>query len=206
MLIHDLTELFASEITPERRRYEANASIFRQGDRVKGIFAVVEGQVRLERFTSEGRTAVLHTAMPDESFAAAAVFAERYHCDATAAVPSEVMLFPKDAVLNALRECSDTSLKYVALLSDQVRTLRAMIELRSNLSARERIIQYLQLFADSATRTVSVRGTLKDLASELGLAPESLYRALKRLEDDGTIERDRSRGEIRLRSTRPRIR
>lgn len=190
MLTGDLTRLFSSAISPRRRRYAANDVIFRQGDPVQGIFALEEGQVRLERCTSDGRVAIMHIARSNESFAEASLFSERYHCDATAAEASEVVLFPKADVLRMLREDPPASIEYIALLSGQVRTLRASIELRSILSARERILQHLLLYADPDTRIVTLPGTVKDLAAELGLAHESVYRGLKKLEDEGLIARD----------------
>lgn len=48
-------------------------------------------------------------------------------------------------------------------------------------------------------RTVPLRGTVKELASELGLTHEALYRALANMAADGEIERGKDR--IRLKRT-----
>jgi CRP-like cAMP-binding protein len=48
-------------------------------------------------------------------------------------------------------------------------------------------------------RTVDLRGTLKDLAAEIGLTHEALYRTLAALERSGEISR---KGE-RIRLARP---
>jgi len=189
MLIDDLNKLFSNAVTPKRRRYKANTFVFRQGDPVQGIFALEAGQVKLERYTSEGRSAMMHMAQSKESFAEAALFSDVYHCYAMATRPSEVMLYPKAEVLKALQADSQTALHYVALLSAHVQTLRTHLELRSVLSARERIQQYLVLASDAKTQTVHIPGTLKDLAAQLGLAHETFYRELKNLEQEGRIER-----------------
>ncbi len=192
MLTEDLLQLFSGAVAPRRRQYKASDVIFRQGDTAEGIFAVEEGRVRLDRYTSEGRTTIMHMAEANESFAEASLFSKTYHCDATATVPSRIVLYPKGDVLTALRLHPLMSIKYIALLSGQVKTLRARLELRSVLSARERILQYLLLYVDPNTRRVTLPGTLKDLAAELGLAHESVYRELKKLEEDGLIERNDS--------------
>jgi CRP-like cAMP-binding protein len=46
---------------------------------------------------------VLGTTPAGEFFVEAALFAETFHCDAVAAEPSQVRVYPKAAVLSALR-------------------------------------------------------------------------------------------------------
>ena len=55
---------------------------------------------------------------------------------------------------------------------------------------------YFALNVGADGRTVSLRGTLKELAAELGLTHEALYRTLAALERSGEIRR--GRGKIAL--------
>ena len=48
---------------------------------------------------------------------------------------------------------------------------------------------FLAINADRVGRTVSLSGTLKDIAAELGLTHEALYRTLADMSADGEIER-----------------
>ncbi len=75
-----------------------------------------------------------------------------------------------------------------ALLAAQVRHLRLAVELRSIRSASDRVLQSFRLRADH-NRRVSLSGSLVDLAGELGLAHETLYRTLSSLEEEGSIRR-----------------
>ena len=71
--------------------------------------------------------------------------------------------------------------------------LRTRLE-RNNLhSARDRVRHYLAGAEDGA---VVLPGTVKDLAGELGLSHEALYRTLSEMEDEGEIAR--RKGSIRL--------
>src|ERR1035437_9367097 len=74
--------------------------------------------------------------------------------------------------------------------------LRTRLEQRNIHSARDRVLHYLTLNAGEDRRTVMVPGTLKDLAAELGLTHEALYRTLADLATAGEIER--FKGKIRL--------
>jgi len=63
------------------------------------------------------------------------------------------------------------------------------------------VLHYLALAAGADGRTVRVDGRLMDLAAEIGLTHEVLYRTLAALEKDGLITRTRS--GIVLQSKKP---
>jgi len=84
----------------------------------------------------------------------------------------------------------------ISKIARQVMTLRTRIEQRNIRSARERVRHYLGLNVGADGRTVALTGTLKDLAAELGLTHEALYRTLAALERAGAIKR--GRGTITL--------
>ena len=66
----------------------------------------------------------------------------------------------------------------MAILAHEIMNLRTRLEQRNIRSARDRVRHFLALNAGTDGRTVLLRGTLKDLAAELGLAHEAFYRAL----------------------------
>lgn len=84
----------------------------------------------------------------------------------------------------------------MALLASQVRSLRAWLELRNILSARERVIQYLLSAVQAGTGELTLHGPIKEVAFELGLAHETLYRTLADLEVEGTISRGNKKIKI----------
>ena len=66
------------------------------------------------------------------------------------------------------------------------------MELRNIRSAGERVLQYLRLRAGANGRTIAIEGQYQDIAAEIGLTREALYRALARLEAEGVLTRDAS--------------
>jgi CRP-like cAMP-binding protein len=163
--------------------------LFRQGDPAWAIFDVVTGRLRLVRRTVDDHLVALYTARPGDLLAAAALFSDVYRCDAVAATPSRVNVYPKRALLSALRENPSLFEAFVARLAHQLQALRTQLELRNIRSARQRLLQYLLLSAGADGRTIAVEGHLQDLAADLGLTREALYRALAALEADALIER-----------------
>jgi CRP-like cAMP-binding protein len=83
------------------------------------------------------------------------------------------------------------------VLARQVQALRARLEERTIRSARDRVLRRLVLAADAGGGTLRLGGTLMDLAAEIGLTHEALYRTLASLERDGAIAR--TKGRITLR-------
>ena len=173
----------------ERRSLARDEILFRQGDKVTAIYFIETGRLRLERRTFDGRSLIVGTTPAGEFFVEAAIFADSFHCDAVATEPSRVRIYPKAAVLNALRADSASAMSFLAHVSHQVIELRQHIELMKVRSAKERVMLYLDLNAEPDGRTVKLRGQLQDIASELGLTREALYRTLASLERSGAIVR-----------------
>jgi CRP-like cAMP-binding protein len=174
----------------ERRSLARNEALFRQGDKVTAIYFIETGRLRLDRRTFDGRTLIVGTAQAGEFFVEAALFADIFHCDAVATEPSQVRVYPKAALLNALRTDPANAMSFLALMAHQVIELRQRIEVMKIRSAKERVMLYLDLNAGSDGRTVNLQGPLQDVAGELGLSREALYRTLAGLERAGAIERE----------------
>ncbi|HWI27448.1 MAG TPA: Crp/Fnr family transcriptional regulator [Stellaceae bacterium] len=163
-------------------------ALFRQGDPVSAIFVVEHGRLRLVRHTVDDRKVVLHTARPGELLAEAALFSASYHCDAVADIASRVRVLSKPDLLAAFRTNSAVALGFMGVLAREIMTLRTRLELRSIRSARERLLQHLAI-AGGRSRMARLDGSLMDLAAELGMTHETLYRTLADLEAEGILER-----------------
>ena len=96
-------------------------------------------------------------------------------------------------MLAALDSNPKAAQAFTATLARQVMNLRTRIEQRNIRSARERVRHFLALNAGADGRTVALRETVKDLAAELGLTHEALYRTLAALERTGEIRRGREK-------------
>lgn len=175
------------------RKLKPGEALFRLGDKTTGFFEVISGRVRLTRVDRAGHEIVLHVAGPGETLAEASLFSPHYHCDAIAGTDAMVRVYPKAALLAALEQDRKAALAFTAMLARQVMNLRTRIEQRNIRSARERVRHFLALNAGADGRTVELRGTLKDLAAELGLTHEALYRTLAALARAGEIKRAGSR-------------
>ncbi len=180
------------------RRLKAGQALFRMGQSPVGLYELVSGSVRLVRVASSGQEAVLFTAGAGDTIAEASLFSSSYHCDAIATTNSVVRLYSKPAIIAAFERDPKASQAFMAVLARRIMNLRTRLEQRNIHSARDRVRHFLTVNAGADGRTVVLPGTVKDLAADLGLSHEALYRTLSEMAAEGEIER--LKGRIRLTS------
>lgn len=163
--------------------------VFRKGDPVQAVFLVLDGEVRLSRFAKDGSEIALHRAGRGEFFAEAALNAPRYQCNAIASQASALLAFPAGKIRALLAKEPEFAHQWVALLARQLHAARTRLERLALKSAAERVLHYLHTEGKGPRCEVALAGSVKDLARELGLTHESLYRTLARLEQDGVVVR-----------------
>ena len=176
-------------VRSRERDLAAGQTLFRTGQRTIGAYQVLSGRVRLARVDRSGRETVLYTASSGDMIAEASLFSSIYHCDAIASTAAKVRLYAKDGVLAEFKRNPEAAKSFMTRLARQVMDLRTRMELRNIHSARDRVRHYLALHAGADGATVAVNGTLKELAAELGLTHEALYRTLARMAAKGEIKR-----------------
>jgi CRP-like cAMP-binding protein len=174
-----------------RHRVSHGASIFRQGDPATAVFVLESGRARLARVLADGAQLILHVVRAGESFAEASLSAPHYHCDAIAETDAVVLAVPKADLLAALASDPVRCLALTLALATQVRDLRARLELRNIRSARERVLAWLHSHASGAPLCVALGRSWTQIADELGLTREAVYRVLARLERERRIGRGR---------------
>lgn len=194
----NLASYFSQDSLPPRlressytRSFAQNEVLFRQGEYASAFYMVETGRVKAVRYTTDGSDVTLQVAREGESVATEAVFIERYSCTGIAETRTTVTVFPKAQLLASLRNNPLLLMLFAKRLSELVFDLKDNLELRGTRSARSRILRYLNLVSDPNTKTLNVDRPLKNIANELGLAPEVLYRTLTQLEREGKISRQK---------------
>jgi CRP-like cAMP-binding protein len=157
--------------------------LFSRGERPGAMYFVVSGEVHLVRLSLTGSEIILQRAR--EGFLAEASLDQAaYHCDAAAVLPSELLVLPRKAFLEALAiECFRN--RWIAHLGRELRRVRAQAERLSLKTAQDRIVHYIE--TEGSDGSIRLTQSRKDWAAELGLTHEALYRALARMERSGQI-------------------
>jgi CRP-like cAMP-binding protein len=109
-----------------------------------------------------------------------------YHCDAVTVERATVLRFPAQPFRAALAADESFRDAWLARLAHELLKSRAQCERLGLKSAAQRIVHYIELEGTDGTITLSE--TRMAWASELGLTHEALYRTLRRLRAEGTLD------------------
>jgi len=162
------------ELAQRKRELAAGEVLFRAGDPVRSLFLVSSGDVRLVRALPHGIQLTLQRAGAGAILAEASLFASRYHCDAVAAEPSVLRTVPLRRVETMLRDDPEFARAWARHLAHEVQHARAHAEILSLKLVSERI----DAWAAIQDGVLPPKGRWRELASEIGVTPEALYREL----------------------------
>lgn len=168
---------------------EAKTLLFQQGEQADYLYIITQGRLRLMRYLDDGKTVTFQIAQPGDGVAEVVLMADFYPCTAVAEVDSQVIAYPKQVILNSFRNYPDLTEHLIHILLRKIESLKFRLELRDIRAAHERVLQYLRQLAAPNSSVITVDRPFKDVAADLGITPETLSRALSRLEQDGAITR-----------------
>lgn len=154
--------------------------VFRVGAPVESVLFVRSGAVALVRHTQAGSRLVLHRARPGTIVAEASAWSETYHCDGVALGDTALAALPRAAFRAALAREPALLEAWAADLARAVQAARLRAEIRSLRTVPERLDAWLDAFG-----ALPERGRRQEVAEEIGVTREALYRELARRDADG---------------------
>ena len=157
-----------------RRPLRAGDVLFRRGDPVRALHLVLEGEVALTRALADGGALALHRAGPGALVAEASLFAEVHGCDTAASRDGALAVVPVAAARARLAADGPAALALLAGLSEEVRRLRARVEILRLRRVADRLDAHLALHDPPAPGGWAV------VAEAIGVTPPALYRELAR--------------------------
>jgi CRP-like cAMP-binding protein len=165
--------------------------LFSQGDKADRFFLVLTGRVNLFALTDKGDQTIIEVFDKGWTFAEAAMFSSgKFPLNAEVNAGSRLLCIPVGSFLRRLSENRELAFKMLSALSRwQHHLLKEIAELKSK-SPVQRLGAFLLDLAHADDATEGVIGvrlpvTKTVLASRIGIAPESLSRAIARLRNVG---------------------
>jgi len=165
--------------------------LFSQDSVPAGLFYLTSGAIDLKRVIRSGHSVLIHRARSGETFAEASLFSDAYHCTATAVGDAHVVECKRLVIQRLLNTDIEFCRLMMSRFAVQIQQTRRRVELLSIRAADERILAALAdglLIEDIAT-----------FAETIGLASETVYRALAQLSKKGLILKT-ARGQYQLHS------
>ena len=174
------------------RTLAAGQCLFKRGDPPCGLYAVLEGAVRISAVNAQGKEAVLSLVETPYWFGEICLFDNlpRTH-DALAMGPCTLLQVPQAAMLTILEDHPAYWRDVALLMSHKLRLSLINIEQMSLMPAAASLAHRLLMIAQGYGEIDQARRTLQlpqeDLAAMLGLSRQTTNSLLKALEQQGLI-------------------
>lgn len=171
----------------EAEDFSAGAALFLTGDQPRWMFFVSVGEVVLERHGFNGQQACLQRCQSG-FVGEASLTSSRYHCDGRTTSGTQVIKAPIQALRQALKTDAAFAERWIAMLSREVRQLRLQNERLSLSKVQDRLLHLIETEGTDGCYTLTY--SVKDLAKQLAVTHEALYRCFSQLEQSGKLRRE----------------
>lgn len=171
-------------------------TIFSENEEGAGFYLVISGRVKIFKLSAEGKEQIIHIAEAGEPFGEVAVFAgQRFPAHAEAIEESRILFFPRPAFVDLIRKNPSLAMNMLAVLSQRLRKLTALIDSLSLKEVPARLAAYLLYLSErnEAANDLALDITKRQLACLLGTIPETLSRILAKMVKQGLIQSDGNR-------------
>jgi CRP-like cAMP-binding protein len=170
-IMSDPLDLLFANAPP--RHMMAGEPLFHAGDEVVSMFQLRAGGADLVRHTGQGHRLILHRAQPGQVLAEASAWSPVYHCDAVASGPGTVAVLPRGVFRARLQEDPALAEHWARHLARTVQAARLRAEIRT----LPRVADRLDAWLGEGNRLPG-KGRWQEVAAELGVTREALYREL----------------------------
>jgi CRP/FNR family transcriptional activator FtrB len=169
------------------QRFSNHGYLFREGEEPDFIYCFVEGGIVLVG-GADGNEAVIDFFGPGESvLLPAALLGLPYLVSARATSDGQALLIPASKLREQLNDDVALAAQCARVLSRHWRVLISQIKEIKTHGAAERLAHFLISQSEKTTGAVTLilPGMKKEVATRLGIKPETLSRTLKKLRDYG---------------------
>jgi CRP/FNR family transcriptional regulator len=153
---------------------------------------VQRGAINAHRVNPAGKEQVIHVFWAFESLAEAALASPTgYPADARAVESSTVLMVPKTPFLDFIGQRPDLALRMLGSMSSHLRVLVGMLDDLTLKDVESRLLNWLIKHSrESSDNNITLSGTKRVLAAELGTSSETLSRTLGKLRAEKLITVD----------------
>jgi CRP-like cAMP-binding protein len=163
-------------ICASTKSFDQGGSVFHQGDPIHSLYVVMSGTVHLVRHRADGAATVLQRCTAGHILAEASVYSDTYHCDAVSVSAVSVSIVPVAEFKRLLAADIAFATLWSAHLARELQATRKRAEIVSLRTVRARLDAWLAWNEG----VLPPKGVWKQLADDIGVSPEALYREVAR--------------------------
>lgn len=194
--VNDFESLNKLLLNKKVRHLKKGQLLYYDGDASQGLYLVINGKIKINKITEDGRefvTAIKHT---DDYFGIFDALVNKIHTEnAEALEDADVCLLHKDQIDQLLMESSNLAMKFIHLLSTNLYQKEEQLVQMAYFSVRKRLAETL-IRVGEINNAHNFKISRNDLAAMSGMATETVSRTLSDFKDEKLLEKKGS--EIQL--------
>ncbi len=178
----------------EDKIYKAKEIVFEEGDHALYYFQIAKGRVKLNNYNEDGKEFIHNILGKNQSFGDPLIFLERpYPMNSICLESTEIIRLPKTNFIEMLKEHPELSLEMNACFSQQVYYKLIMMQSMASQNPIQRLkglLDYLKSYDGNTCGDLyfEVGLTRQQIANLIGLRVETVIRALKKMEKEGSVQ------------------
>lgn len=174
--------------------YKKGQTLFYEGTRPLGLYAVQSGKVKVFKVGSQGKEQIMRLSNPGDFLGYRALLGEEYYAaSAEVLEDASVCFIPKDTFFNVLQGNTEFYRAVVKSLAHELGVVESKMTDLSQKSVRERLAGYLLMLKETygmegaESILIDLAISREDLANMVGTATETVIRLLSEFKKDGLI-------------------
>ncbi len=174
--------------------YPAGATIFSEGDPVKGIYQIYSGKINVVTSINGNKERVLRLATAEQILGHRGIGGDMiYPVSAITLEPSQVTFIPIDIFYKAVKANSGLAFQMLMFYADEFKMTEKRMKMMASMSAKEKVAMSIMViinafgFDANNPQMLNFTPTRKDIASLAGTTYETVIRVLHDLEKSNII-------------------
>lgn len=167
---------------------EKGETLYRAGDPSQALYIVNEGKIRITRLAENGKEQLLRVLDPGHFAGELSLFSESIHEDfAVATEETRICMITREDFQGLMLKYPSIAMKVLAEFSKRLEQSERLAARVTTETVETRLAKYLLDAQVTGTQVIELSMAKKDVASYLGMSPETLSRKLADLENQGFI-------------------
>ena len=175
----------------QSQSYQESEFLFRQHDPFQAIYAVRSGMFKSYTLDAEGNERILGFHLPGELVGLDAIYSQQYPSNVEALDTSSVCTVPYQGLMALAEQIPSLQQQLLRLLSKEINSVNA---LTYDNTADQRLLAFLWGLSTRYEQRgysgshVNLSMSRRDIANHLNMAPETISRLFKRMQDRAVIQ------------------
>jgi len=190
---YDIEDILPENLVDKLRleKYESGENILQAGQELEKFYFFVEGKLKVSSFQENGRSLLLSFHTKFDSIGEVELFkSERVVNPVDAITDSFLLTLPIDLLRDKAMNYPPFLRYVINTLSDKLNDLSCQSAFNLLYPLKNRLASFLWIHYTGG-KEIILKDSFKEIAEYLGATYRHLHRALKELEDEGIIKRNR---------------